>query len=364
MNQPVKVRFDKTFLDFAKEKGAKIGYSQLCDTSTYLEKPIESWGLELPENPTSEMIKYGLTLAHNNLQRQSVIQVIGGALHFDAMQIPDLDQIEAMLEHYPENAWVRSAIEIFQAASAKKATIITSGTQCGIMALISCLYLVSRKVHQEIESSISKFVNFLSRPSQIADLLLPPQLIHVIPAELTIFPKNQWEIAWDKNPELLAPCTGFVVVPGINQWGDDGGLIEETQWWASYIPTLERITAIFSQDRDEVDRTTVLFNGGLLTLAEAYSALLNNSKIIVVEGSGRLADLLAYLGKVDWDVKKIDPDLVEEPKLKSDLGKNQYLLLLERFSALAKKKERLIHTTALGSLGLSNLIEMTLSKNN
>ena len=361
MNQPIKVCFDQDFLNFGQNCLGKIEYPGLCNTSGQTSAEIVSWGMELPKNPSSELIKYATTLAHGNLRKNSVIQVLGGAAGFDRSSVYSPEKISSLLASYPESPWIRSAIEIFQAASSKKATVITGGTQSGIMALISSLYVTSRQLYHQIDQALNKFATFLPRPGQILESITPPQLIHVVPAELTVFPGNRWNIAWDKDPKLLAPCTGFIVVPGVENWGNDGERLEETQWWVSYVPTLERIISIFSQDKDEIDRTTVVFNGGLLTLAEVYSALLNNAKIIFINGSGRLADLLSFLRQNNWDLSKINPQKIEEPRLKSALSRKEYLSLLERFVSLAKKREN-IYVSDLGNVDLNTLIEMAPKK--
>lgn len=356
---PVEVHFDQNFLGYINDKVGSANYPSLCDTTKIVDGGISSWGIELPQAPTSDIIRYALLLAQGNLSHQSVIQIVGGAGGFDKEHKYTPEYINSVINTYPPDPWVRSAIDIFRAASARHSTIITGGTQVGIMALISSLYVSSMGMYVNIQESLKKFVNFLSEPIQIMEMFTPPQLVHVIPAELSIFPKNKWPVAWEKGPEILAPCTGFVVVPGIDNWGDEGEHLEDNQWWVSYTPVVEKIAGIFSSDHGQNRRVTVVFNGGLLTLGELMSALTNDSKIILINGSGRLADLLTELLNVDWDLDRVDPNKFDKI-IMSDVYREGFISLLKRFCILAKKKNT-VYSHNLRTIGLKSLIEILLS---
>lgn len=356
---PINVEFDSNFLAFALEKFGKVQTPSLCDTTRYVKEGISSWGIELPNCPTSDVIKYSLTLASGSLRRQSVIQIVGGAAGFDKKNVYSPEYIDSIIDAYPPDPWLRSALDIFRAASAKRSTIVTGGTQVGIMALISGLYVTSHGMYKNIKTSFEKFVSFLSEPIQIIDTFVPPQLIHVVPAELTVFPGNTSSMSWDKGPELLGPCTGFISIPGIKDWGDDGKMIEENAWWASYTPSLEKVIGVFSSESGQVNRVTVVFNGGMLTLGEIYSAMINDAKIILINGSGRLADLLTDLLNNDWDLEKVKKEKMKEILL-SDFNFDEFCLLLKRFCGQAKKKNN-VYSHNLRTIGLKSLIEILLS---
>ena len=99
-------------------------------------------------------------------------------------------------------------------------------------------------------------------------------LIGVSPVGLAVLP-NQVVFA-EKAAPLEPHHTHFVLVPG-STWGD------ESSW----------IADIASELADGAPSVTVLINGGEVTWQDALQNIQAGRSLVVIEGSGRTADLLA-----------------------------------------------------------------------
>jgi SLOG in TRPM, prokaryote len=99
-------------------------------------------------------------------------------------------------------------------------------------------------------------------------------LIGVVPLGLAIVPEREVDLLEDG---CLEPNhTHFILVPG-QEWGD------ESAW----------VAKIATELAGQAPSATVLINGGEITWKDAQANVDENRTLIVIEGTGRAADLLA-----------------------------------------------------------------------
>ncbi|MEM7769626.1 MAG: hypothetical protein AAGA75_20555 [Cyanobacteria bacterium P01_E01_bin.6] len=101
-------------------------------------------------------------------------------------------------------------------------------------------------------------------------------LLGVAPVGLADFPNTPFELAND--PCALEPHhTHFILVPG-SDWGNES-------------PWIAKIATALAKDKPSI---AILANGGEITWKDAQQNVDAHRPVIVVEGSGRTADVLAH----------------------------------------------------------------------
>ncbi|WP_404785767.1 hypothetical protein [Altericista sp. CCNU0014] len=100
-------------------------------------------------------------------------------------------------------------------------------------------------------------------------------LIGVVPADLAVIPQDR-NVPENKDGCLEPNHTHFFLVPG-EAWGDES-------------PWLAEVATALAGDAPSV---TVLINGGEVTWKDARANVDEDRELIVIEGTGRTADLLA-----------------------------------------------------------------------
>ncbi len=111
-------------------------------------------------------------------------------------------------------------------------------------------------------------------------------------------PKNQ------NAADLESNHTHFVFVPGEN-WGDES-------------PWLHRIASFLSEGSTSV---TILINGGEIARKDVENSLVSERSVIVISGTGRLADEIAKMKKNPPLIKVVDLSEISE-KLRTTLAKS------------------------------------------
>lgn len=123
-------------------------------------------------------------------------------------------------------------------------------------------------------------------------------LIGVVPVGLMNFPDNPCPIASDAA--LPEPNhTHFILIAG-NHWGDES-------------PWIAKVASAIASDRPSI---AILANGGEITWTDAQQNIAAARPVIVVEGSGRTADILAQALHGDILDKRAEP-LVDSHLLRS-----------------------------------------------
>jgi SLOG in TRPM, prokaryote len=151
-------------------------------------------------------------------------------------------------------------------AASLGALIIDGGTQAGVMALMG-LGVVRQQYR--------------------------PPLLGVAPGGTVTYPGKPRDKASDQSAPLDPNHSHFVLV--------------ETNAWGGETETMYELARAFSQDCPSV---AILINGGDITKREVLCNVRQGRPIIIIEGSGRVADEIAKA----WCKKSIslsDPDLTE-----------------------------------------------------
>jgi SLOG in TRPM, prokaryote/SMODS and SLOG-associating 2TM effector domain 1/Protein of unknown function (DUF4231) len=171
---------------------------------------------------------------------KAVILILGGASTLDEQLIPRLTQLFGR--------------GIARAATATAAVIIDGGTQSGVMALIG---------------------------EGVAGRGYQSPLVGVAPAAL---------VAWPDGPTTGVPLephhSHFVLVEG-NAWGNETA-------------TMYELTRVLTATAPGV---AIIAGGGAVTRDEALRAVRHNLPLIIIEGSGGVADEIA-----DWKKQATPPD--------------------------------------------------------
>ncbi len=107
-------------------------------------------------------------------------------------------------------------------------------------------------------------------------------LIGVVPIGLADFPGTPFNLATDSSP-LEANHTHFILIPG-SDWGCES-------------PWIAKLASVVAKDEPSV---AILANGGEITWLDAQQNIKADRPVIVVEGSGRTADILAHA--LDGDI--------------------------------------------------------------
>ena len=183
-------------------------------------------------------------------QPNAVILIAGGASKLDEQLFPHLFQL--------------CTYGIAQVAASLKALIIDGGTQAGVMAIMG----QAETEHQQ-----------------------RPTLLGVAPAGRVTYPGKSADMLTNEGVSLNPNHSHFVLVEA-NEWGS------ETE-------TMYQLAKTLSASCPSV---AVLINGGPITKSEILHNVRQKRPIIVIEGSGRLADEIARL----WKEK---PSTIHDPQL-------------------------------------------------
>jgi len=128
------------------------------------------------------------------------------------------------------------------------------------------------------------------------------RLIGVAPEELAILPGQTSKVADELHYYLEPNHTHFFLVPG-EEWGSESSFVAElASSIASHLPSL-----------------SLVINGGTVTLQDLRNHLEQHRQVVVVSGTGRLADLITAIAHTPhdnghWDIPNIS---VDESEVKS-----------------------------------------------
>lgn len=192
----------------------------------------------------------------NIRQPNAVIIIAGGASKMDAQVHPDLDRL-----------FTRG---IAQVATSARALIIDGGTQAGVMAIMG---------------------------QAVAEQQRRSTLLGVAPAGIVTYPGKSTGMISNECVPLDPNHSHFVLV--------------ETDEWGGETETMYELAKTLSAGRPSV---AVLINGGSIAKSEVLHNVRQRRPIIVIQGSGRLADEIARL----WQ---------EKPSSISDAQLSEIILL-------------------------------------
>lgn len=216
-------------------------------------------------------------------QPAALIMVIGGASKLDASF---LARLKALCN-----------LGIARVAAEAKAAIIDGGTQAGIMELIG---------------------------QAVADRGNQSLLLGVAPSGTVTYPGMLTDNAQPKAASLEPNHSHFVLVEG-NSWGDETSMMYkiagELGW---HIPVV-----------------TIMVNGGEIAKHEAWHSVQHGWPLIVIKGSGRMADTLASLWENKQAQQHTTPANETDPELTEILEKGDVHLFpldepVEQFEKLLK----------------------------
>ncbi|HYU73655.1 MAG TPA: hypothetical protein VEL31_13325 [Ktedonobacteraceae bacterium] len=188
----------------------------------------------------------------NIRQPNAVIIIAGGAFKMDEQVHPDLVRL-----------FTRG---IAQVAASTRALIIDGGTHAGVMTIIG---------------------------QAVAEQQRRTTLLGVAPAGIVTYPGKSTGMSGNECVQLDPNHSHFVLV--------------ETGEWGGETDTMYELAKALSAGRPSV---AILINGGSIAKSEVLHNVRQRRPIIVMEGSGRLADEIARL----WQEKPSsipDPQLVE-----------------------------------------------------
>jgi hypothetical protein len=172
-------------------------------------------------------------------QPNAVILIVGGASKMDEQVSPDLFRL--------------CTYGIAQVAASLKALIIDGGTQAGVMAIMG---------------------------QAVAEQQQRSTLLGVAPARRVTYPGKPANALRNESVSLDPNHSHFVLI--------------ETDEWGGETETLYELAKTFSANCPSV---AVLMNGGSIAKSEVLHNVRQKRPIIVIEGSGRLADEIAKLWK-------------------------------------------------------------------
>jgi len=186
----------------------------------------------------------------NIQQPNAVIIIAGGASKMDEKVHPDLDRL--------------FTLGIAQVAISARALIIDGGTQAGVMAIMG---------------------------QAVAEQQRRSTLLGVAPAGSVTYPGQSTGIRGNEAVPLDPNHSYFVLV--------------ETGEWGGETDTIYELAKTLSAGHPSV---AILINGGSVAKSEVLHNVRQSRPIIVMEGSGRLADEIARL----WQEK---PSSIHDPQL-------------------------------------------------
>ena len=186
----------------------------------------------------------------NIRQPNAVIIIAGGASKMDEQVHPDLDRL-----------FTRGTAQV---AASARALIIDGGTHAGVMTIIG---------------------------QAVAEQQRRTTLLGVAPAGIVTYPGQSTEIRGKECVPLDPNHSYFVLV--------------ETDEWGGETDTMYELAKTLSAGHPSV---AILINGGSVAKSEVLHNVRQRRPIIVMEGSGRLADEIARL----WQEK---PSSIPDPQL-------------------------------------------------
>jgi hypothetical protein len=329
---PVSVEFGPEFSRLLIEKQQAEEFPYLIDTSAYMPrgKALTVNGVELAANTPTSTIAQAMQFFGGS--GKGNIQVIGGAAGFPLDGTPNMDELLDGLEtpkgELPDVfRWARS---IYRAANQLNANIVTGGTQSGVMALISSMWLADQVLNYRIAEAVKKRASLLQTPPDALYNARGPNLIHFVPKSATLYNGND-TVDYTGYPSPLAPCTAFVAVEGGSGWAASSEELDKTAYVTSFIPAYEyAVASLPCTNNLHSSRLAIVINGGYLSLLEAKRALQARSpaSMIILEGTGRFADLLAACVKNNFTIPD-DDHPVWTPRLRKDYQTASYAAELE-----------------------------------
>ncbi|MGV8086965.1 MAG: hypothetical protein ACP5N1_05010 [Candidatus Woesearchaeota archaeon] len=364
--KPFYIEFGPEFTRLMNEKNRPIEFPHLIDTSKYmpLGNALTVLGAIMPPTGSIAEIVHHMHY-HCGIPKGGNIQIIGGARGLNLEGIPSMDELIKGLENngdMPE-AYVITR-DIYRAAYKLDANIITGGTQSGIMALFSSLWLADQIINEDILKVAKKKSELLDIPLKNIINSKSPSLIHIVPQSAVIYPGNE-NVNYTEWPWPLAPSSCVFIVSGENGWGAEGKTLEKSAYVTSFIPQADAaISSLpFDFNKYRQQRISIIVNGGYLSLIEAKNAVeaYQPSKILALEGTGRFADLLATTIKNNYNIPNEDHAIWKQPGILEDYGKANFAIEFDGFINTLKKYhisgKNIAHVFRSGNEGLTSKIE-------
>ena len=153
------------------------------------------------------------------------------------------------------------------------------------------------------------------------------RLIGVAPEELAILPGDRSKVPDEFHYYLEPNHTHFFLVPG-ETWGSESSFVAElASSIASHQPSI-----------------SLVINGGTVTLKDLRNHLDQHRKVIVVSGTGRLADLITAMAltehqNFDSSVPDVSVDEAEVKSLVSQYLPSGQLLFIDLNTSLSEIKD-------------------------
>lgn len=363
---PFYVEFGPTFTELMNNLNRPIEFPYLIDTTEYMPSgnPLTIPGIIMsPKEPVQNIVHHMHYLC--GLPKGGNIQVIGGAKGFNLDGMPTMDELIHGLERNADMPDAYNfARDIYRAAYNLEANIITGGTQSGIMALLSSLWLADQIINEDMIKAAAKKSSLLNIPLNRIIETKSPSLIHIVPQSTVAYPGNT-ELDMKQWPWPLAPSTCVFAVSGKNGWGSEGVALEDSAYVTSFIPLADNaISSLpFNLNKYRQQRVSVIMNGGYLSLIETKSAIEASqpAKILALEGTGRFADLLSASIKNDYAVPKDNHPVWKLPGVLDDYGKANYSIefddLLKKLKSYDTAGKALAYTFEAGKEGMTPKIE-------
>jgi hypothetical protein len=231
-----------------------------------------------------------------------LIMLSGGAANFEQLE----RSLQLRLQQLFGRGIVRAATEI-------GAGFISGGTDSGVIALLG---------------------------KSVAEYHCQSPLIGIAPAALITYPTKDVSEEGTVSAEELVPLephhTHFVLV--------------ETTQWGGETEAMYNLVSAYRQLTENLPIFTVLVNGGEISRLEILQSVRLGIPIIVIEGSGRLADEIAALHRTYQEAKDSDsPPFIEDPALAEIITEGKINLF--SIEGEATELKRLIHRAYRQSQG-------------
>ena len=242
------------------------------------------------------------------LSFNALIILSGGAAHFEQLE----RSLQLRLQQLFGRGIVRAATEI-------GAGFISGGTNSGVIALLG---------------------------KNIAEHHCQSSLIGIAPAALITYPTQDILAEGTPSAEDRVPLephhTHFVLV--------------ETDQWGGETETMYNLVSACRQQTEKLPIFTILVNGGEISRLEILQSVRLGIPIIVIEGSGRLADEIATLHRTYQEAKDSDSHpFIEDPALAEIITEGKINLF--SIGGEATELKRLIHRSYRQSQG-DNILQV------
>ena len=244
----------------------------LCAVLEYMPSPVQIYQLQEPESPHHPGVQVGLVEQIDDVvqflndtglaEPRMTLVIVGGASGLDDDQQTQLDGL-----FHRVLAPLAQEMQLY---------VIDGGTDAGVMRLMG-------KARTAINGDFP--------------------LIGVAPRSLVNLPDNPVD---HPDASTLEPNhTHCLLVPG-EQWGD------ESPW----------ISEIATHLSNRHESMTILINGGSVTVQDAYASVAAGREIVIVAGSGRIADDIVKALRY----KVVEGKAIEDPRLAKLIDKSDDLL--------------------------------------